>query len=71
MSSALTLEPAGAFSLQAAAEFAFGPSEGRAAAFDGAMRLAFAVDGGGYAGILARQPRTDGPLECAWAAATR
>ena len=64
MSEALTLEPAGPFSLRAAAEFGFGPTEGRAPTFDGAMRLAFAVDGGGYAGILARQPRADGPLEC-------
>jgi DNA-3-methyladenine glycosylase II len=64
VSEALTLEPAGPFSLRAAAEFGFGPNEGRAPAFDGAMRLAFPVDGGGYAGILARQPRTDGPLEC-------
>ena len=28
------------------------------------MRLAFALDGGGYAGVLARQPRVGGPLEC-------
>jgi DNA-3-methyladenine glycosylase II len=53
---------AGSFSLQAAAEFGFGPNA--PAAFDGAMRLAFALDGGGYAGVLARQPRVDGPLEC-------
>lgn len=64
MSEALTLEPAGPFSLRAAAEFGFGPTQGRAPAFDGAMRLAFPVDGGGYAGILARQPREHGPLEC-------
>jgi len=64
VSEALTLEVDGPFSLAAAAEFGFGPNQGRAPVFDGAMRLAFAVDGGGYAGILARQPRADGPLEC-------
>jgi len=52
----------GAFSLQAAAEFGFGPNA--PGAFDGVMRLAFALDGGGYAGVLARQPRVGGPLEC-------
>jgi DNA-3-methyladenine glycosylase II len=53
----------GPFSLQAAAEFGFGPTEGRQAPFDGAMRLAFAVDGGrGYAGAVLRQARTDGPV---------
>src|SRR5690348_9938511 len=41
----------GPFSLRAAAEFGFGPTEGRAAPFDGCMRLAFPLDGGmGYAG---------------------
>ncbi len=46
----------GPFSLRAAAEFGFGPNEGRPPAFDGAMRLAFAVDGGiGYAGAVLRQ----------------
>lgn len=64
MSTPLTLDFAGPFSLRAAAQFAFGPSQGRAPAADGAMALAFPVDGGGYAGILARQPRADGPLEC-------
>ena len=64
MSEALRLELAGPFSLRAAAEFGFGPTAGRAPRFDGAMRLAFPVDGGGYAGVLARQPRADGPLEC-------
>jgi len=62
MTRALTLAYSGPFSLRAAAEFGFGPSLGRA--FDGAMRLAFPVDGGGYAGVLARQPAPDGPLEC-------
>lgn len=53
----------GPFSLQAAAEFGFGPTEGRQAPFDGVMRLAFAVDGGrGYAGAVLRQARTDGPV---------
>jgi DNA-3-methyladenine glycosylase II len=46
----------GPFSLKAAAEFGFGPNEGRPSTFDGAMRLAFAVDGGtGYAGAVLRQ----------------
>jgi hypothetical protein len=51
-----TLTPRGPFSLKAAAEFGFGPTAERAS-FDGAMRLAFAVDGGtGYAGVVLRQP---------------
>jgi DNA-3-methyladenine glycosylase II len=55
------LRPQGPFSLQAAAEFGFGPNQGRA--FDGAMRLAFGVDGGrGYAGVVLRQPQPDGPV---------
>jgi hypothetical protein len=37
MSEALTLEPRGPFSLCAAAEFGFGPNQGRPPAFDGAM----------------------------------
>ncbi len=52
--------PRGPFSLQAAAEFGFGPNEGRPSAFDGAMRLAFPRDdGAGYAGAILRQP--EGP----------
>jgi DNA-3-methyladenine glycosylase II len=59
-----TLVPRGPFSLQAAASFGFGPTSGRPPAFDGAMRLAFAVDGGvGYAGAVLRQPQPDGPVE--------
>jgi DNA-3-methyladenine glycosylase II len=55
--------PRGAFSLRAAAEFGFGPNEGRAVAFDGSMRLAFPVDGGaGYAGAVLRQEHDDGPV---------
>ena len=55
--------PRGPFSLQAAAEFGFGPNEGQAMAFDGAMRLAFPVDGGsGYAGLVLRQDDVDGPV---------
>jgi DNA-3-methyladenine glycosylase II len=58
------LVPIGPFSLEAAAGFGFGPTEGRAPQFDGAMRLAFAVDGGvGYAGAVLRQPEPDGPVE--------
>lgn len=59
----LSLIPRGPFSLTAAATFGFGPTEGRVRAFDGAMRLAFAVDGGtGYAGGALRQPELDGPV---------
>jgi DNA-3-methyladenine glycosylase II len=55
--------PRGPFSLKAAAEFGFGPNEGRPPPFDGAMRLAFALDGGtGYAGVVLRQPAGDGPV---------
>jgi DNA-3-methyladenine glycosylase II len=57
------LTPRGAFSLKAAAEFGFGPNEGRPERFDGSMRLAFPVDGGtGYAGAMLRQPESDGAL---------
>src|ERR1700722_20216780 len=53
----------GLFSLKAAAEFGFGPNQGRPPAFDGAMRLAFPVDGGrGYAGAVLREPEPDGPV---------
>lgn len=59
----LELVPRGPFSLRAAAEFGFGPNEGRPPAFDGAMRLAFALDGGrGYAGAVLGQEQTDGPV---------
>jgi DNA-3-methyladenine glycosylase II len=55
-----TLIPRGRFSLRAAAEFGFGPNEGRPPPYDGAMRLAFAVDGAqGYAGAVLRQPGGD------------
>ncbi len=64
MSDSFTIRPSGPFSLTAAAEFGFGPTEGRMQAFDGAMRLAFAVDGGsGYAGAVLRQPNAHGPVE--------
>jgi DNA-3-methyladenine glycosylase II len=57
------LSPRGSFSLKAAAEFGFGPNEGRAPSFDGAMRLAFPVDGGrGYAGAVLRQELPGGPV---------
>lgn len=57
------LTPQGPFSLAAAAAFGFGPTEGRAAAWDGAMRLAFPVDGGrGHAAAVLRQPARDGPV---------
>jgi len=60
----LTIEPRGPFSLRAAAQFGFGPTEGNAPAFDGVMRLAFPIDGGaGYAGVAMRQPLEHGPLE--------
>lgn len=59
--------PRGPFSLQAAAEFGFGPNEGAAPAFDGTMRLAFPRDDGrGYAGAMLRQPGgLGGPVEIA------
>jgi DNA-3-methyladenine glycosylase II len=58
------IAPRGAFSLRAAAEFGFGPNEGRPPPFDGVMRLAFGVDGGqGYAGAVLRQPEADGPVQ--------
>jgi DNA-3-methyladenine glycosylase II len=58
-----TIEPLGRFSLRAAAAFGFGPTEGRPPTFDGALRLAFCVDGGrGYAGVVLRQRGDDGPV---------
>ncbi len=58
-----TIEPLGRFSLRAAAAFGFGPTEGRPPTFDGALRLAFCVDGGrGYAGAVLRQREDDGPV---------
>ncbi|HEY3726883.1 MAG TPA: hypothetical protein VGL51_06895 [Solirubrobacteraceae bacterium] len=60
---AIELPVRGDFSLRAAAEFGFGPNEGGAPEFDGAMRLAFPVDGGhGYAGAVVRQPAPNSPL---------
>ena len=54
------LVPVGPFSLEAAATFGFGPTEGQPLGFDGAMRLAFPVDGGrGYAGAVLRQSAAD------------
>jgi len=58
-----TIKPLGRFSLRDAAAFGFGPTEGRPPSFDGAMRLAFCVDGGqGYAGAVLRQREDDGPV---------
>ena len=55
--------PSGPFSLEAAATFGFGPTEGQPLHFDGAMRLAFPVDGGsGYAGAVLRQSARDGEI---------
>jgi DNA-3-methyladenine glycosylase II len=63
MSDTVQLPPRGPFSLEAAAGFGFGPDEGNPPAFDGAMRLAFPVDGGrGYAGAVLRQPHSDGAV---------
>jgi DNA-3-methyladenine glycosylase II len=63
MDGALELTPQGPFSLAAAAGFGFGPTEGRAPAWDGALRLAFPVDGGrGHAGAVLRQREPDGPV---------
>jgi DNA-3-methyladenine glycosylase II len=59
----VAITPRGPFSLKAAAEFGFGPNEGRPPPFDGAMRLAFAIDGGtGYSGVVLRQPTPEGPI---------
>src|SRR5450755_2218186 len=59
----LVLIPRGPFSLRAAAEFGFGPNEGRLSAFDGAMRLAFPLDGGrGCVGAVLRQEQTSAPV---------
>ena len=53
----------GPFSLRAAAGFGFGPNEGRPPPYDGAMRLAFPVDGDrGYAAVALRQEADDGPV---------
>jgi DNA-3-methyladenine glycosylase II len=58
------IDTRGEFCLRAAAEFGFGPTEGRPPPYDGALRLAFAVDGGrGYAGAVLRRPEPDGPVE--------
>jgi DNA-3-methyladenine glycosylase II len=55
-----SIEPLGRFSLRAAAAFGFGPTEGHPPSFDGAMQLAFCVDGGsGYAGAVLRQRADD------------
>lgn len=54
----------GAFSLHASAEFGFGPNVGRPPRFDGALRLAFPVDGGnGYAEAIIRQDESDEGLQ--------
>ncbi len=64
MAERFELVPRGPFSLRAAAAFGFGPTEGRRPEWDGAMRLAFPLDGGrGYAGAVLRQQREDGPVE--------
>jgi DNA-3-methyladenine glycosylase II len=57
------LVPRGPFSLKAAAQFGFGPNAATQPSFDGAMRLAYPVDGGrGYAGAVLRQPHAGGPI---------
>jgi len=59
----LEIIPRGPFSLQAAAEFGFGPNAGRPSAYQGLMRLAFPLDGGsGYAGAVLRQAEPGGPV---------
>src|ERR1700722_20056631 len=58
-----TIKPLGRLSRRAAAAFGFGPTEARPPSFDGAMRLAFCVDGGrGYAGAVLRQRGDDEPV---------
>ena len=60
MSERHQLIPRGAFSLTAAAGFGFGPTEGAAPAFDGALRLASALgDGAGHAGAVLTRPGAD------------
>jgi DNA-3-methyladenine glycosylase II len=61
MREAAQINPRGPFALRGAAEFGFGPN--RPGQFDGTMRLAFPIDGGGYAGAVLRQPEPDGPVE--------
>lgn len=59
----MEIVPRGPFSLEAAASFGFGPTEGATPAWDGTMRLAFPVDGGrGHAGAVLRQRAPDGPV---------
>jgi DNA-3-methyladenine glycosylase II len=66
MEAELEIVPRGPFSLEAAAGFGFGPTEGRAPAWDGTMRMAFPLDGGrGHAGVLLRQSPPDGPVQVA------
>jgi len=56
MSERFTIVPRGPFSLEAAAEFGFGPSTGRPKPEGGLMRLAFPVDGfREHAGVVLRQ----------------
>jgi DNA-3-methyladenine glycosylase II len=63
MSEHAALVPRGPFSLKAAAEFGFGPNAGSPPAFDGAMRLAFPIDGGRrYAGAVLRQEASEGTV---------
>jgi DNA-3-methyladenine glycosylase II len=54
--------PRGSFSLRAAAEFGFGGSLG-APAYDGTMRLAFAVDGFAEHAAVALRERDDGTID--------
>jgi len=59
----LEIIPRGPFSLQAAAEFGFGPNAGRRLSYQGVMRLAFPIDGGsGYAGAVLRQADPGAPI---------
>lgn len=57
-----TIVPRGSFSLPAAAGFGFGGSLG-APAYDGAMRLAFVVDGFEEQAAVALRQRDDGTIE--------
>jgi DNA-3-methyladenine glycosylase II len=65
MAASFELPSRGPFSLRAAAEFGFGPSEGRRLTFDGVMRLAFPLDAPatGYAGAMLRQTQPDAPVK--------
>jgi DNA-3-methyladenine glycosylase II len=61
--STFVIEPRGPFSLQLAAGFGFGPDEGRPAAAEPVMRLAFLLDDlRTHVAVTLRQAELDGPV---------